>query len=236
MRFAALLVTIALVPALLLADTVRLEVTQDAMVTSVRGNELDNWGGSVSVPVRQNQNWQGFETKAWLARFDMSAIEGKSPARAWLNIFLARGELYGVGLCSVLSNWNEGGGINGQTGRGGASWRWADEPAGGASPDASNYWAWPGSEVYSVAWAHPDLIYSHAGPSDLVKQRLEDGTLHVKVPVSPELVAAMANGICDGLLLTDDKGQVAEGVEPERPGHPVPLQPCRRYFHVYPRD
>ncbi len=220
MRLTALLLALTLIPAMLAAEAVRLEVTADAMVTNERGHSRDNWGQSVSVPVRQNQNWSGFETKAYLARFDMSALEGRSPQKAWLNIFLARGELYGIGLCSVLSRWHEGGGLNGQTNKGGANWNWADDPGVDAEPGAANYWAWPGSGVYSVTWAHPDLIYSHAGPAELVKNRLDDGTLHVRLSVYPELVAAMAAGLSDGLLLTDDKGQVAEGLSLKGSGKP----------------
>ncbi len=220
MRLFAVLLSLALIPAMLAAQTVRLEVADDAMITSERGHYDDNWGQSVSVPVRQNQNWQGFETKSYLARFDMSPLQGRSPRKAWLNIFLAHGELYGIGLCSVFSHWREGGGINGQTGKGGANWNWADDPGADAHPGADNYWAWPGSGAYSVAWAHPDLIYSHAGPSELVKKRLDDGTLHVRLPVDPELVAAMAAGLSDGFVLTDDKGQVAEGLSLKGMGTP----------------
>ncbi|MBW7996442.1 MAG: DUF4091 domain-containing protein [Candidatus Glassbacteria bacterium] len=220
MRPVLLLVTVMLLPLTLAAETVRLEVTADAMVTSERGRYGDNWGASVSVPVRQNQNWSGFETKAVLMRFDGRPLEGMTPRAAWLNIFLAKGELFGVGLSSVLARWEEGRGLNGQTGRGGASWRWASEPADEGKTDPPNYWAWPGSGVYSVTWAHPDLIYSHAGPAELEKKTLPDGTLHIRLPVSPELVAAMAAGISDGLILTDDKGQVAEGLSLKGLGTP----------------
>jgi hypothetical protein len=220
MRLAVLSLLFFLLPAVLPAETVRLDVTDDAMISSERGHYNENWGQSVSVPVRQNQNWQGFETKAYIARFDMAPLEGRSPRKAWLNIFLARGELYGIGLCSVLSRWQEGDGINGQTGKGGANWNWAHSPAAGEEPGVENYWAWPGSGAYSVIWAHPDLIYSHAGPSELIKKRLDDGTLHVRVPVDPELVAAMAAGLSDGFVLTDDKGQVAEGLSLKGMGTP----------------
>ena len=158
MRIAVYLLFFTLVPSMLPATTVRLEVADDAMVTNQRGHYNDNWGQSVTVPVRQNQNWQGFEAKAYIARFDMSPLEGLSPGKAWLNIFLARGELYAIGLCSVLSRWEEGGGLNGQTGKGGACWAAADGPGGGTGLGAVKEWAWPGSGVFSVAWAHPDLI------------------------------------------------------------------------------
>src|SRR4030042_501177 len=123
---------------------VRLEIIADCGISSERGHFDDNSGASVTVPMRQNQNWSGFETKAYLMKFDTAPLEGLSVERAWLNIFLARGDLYAVGLSTVLADWEEGSGLNGQTGRGGASWNWAREPRDSRRPGPENWGAWPG--------------------------------------------------------------------------------------------
>lgn len=216
-------------------ETIKLPVTADAGISSERGHKGDNGGASVTVPVRQNQNWSGFENKAYLMRFDTAPLAGMTVSKAWLNIFLARGDLYAIGVCTVLSGWEEGRGLNGQTGRGGASWNWASEPKQGAEPGPDNYWAWPGSGLYSVSWAHPDLRYHHAGLRDIEKKQLENGIMHLRFPVAPQQVEALAAGLAAGLILTDDKGQVAEGLSLKGSGTPY------RYDHsqdiyLYTRD
>jgi len=212
---------LSIFPVSLFAATVKLPVTADAGVSSERGHFNDNSGASVTVPVRQNQNWSGFETKAYLIRFDTGKIRGWSVSRAWLNIFLARGDLHAVGLCTVLADWDEGTGLNGQTGRGGASWNWAREPARDKEPARENFWSWPGSGIYSVSWAHPDARYSYAGPGLIEKKELDRGRiLHLRFPVDPELVESLAAGLAGGLVLTDDKGQVAEAYSLKGTGRP----------------
>ena len=79
MRFFVLLCCALLLPSLGAAQTVRLEVTADATVTNQRGHEDDNWGASVAVPIRQTQNWSGFETKAVMMRFDTARLAGVTP-------------------------------------------------------------------------------------------------------------------------------------------------------------
>ena len=59
-----LILLLAGLPAYTSAATVRLPVTADAGISSERGCFEQNGGASVSVPIRQNQNWYGFETKA----------------------------------------------------------------------------------------------------------------------------------------------------------------------------
>ena len=125
MRRFLLFLFLSIFPINLFAGTVKLPVTADAGLSSERGHFHDNSGVSVTVPVRQNQNWSGFEAKVYLMQFDTGEIQGWSVSRAWLNIFLARGDLHAIGLCTVLADWEEGRGLNGQTGRGGASWSWA---------------------------------------------------------------------------------------------------------------
>ena len=202
------------------AATVVLPVTEDTGISSERGHFADNSGVSVTIPIRQNQNWSGFETKAALLRFDAAPARGLSVERAWLNIFLARGDLYGIGLATVLADWEEGAGLNGETGRGGASWNWAREPQDPAHPAAGDWWTWPGSQVYSAAWAHPDVRYSHAGPGQLEKTELAHGLRRLRIPVDPQVVEALAAGLASGLLLTDDKGQVAEAYSLKGTGMP----------------
>jgi len=217
------------------AQTEKLPVTADAGISSERGHLDDNSGASVTVPIRQNQNWSGFETKAYLMRFDTAPVRGMTVERAWLNIFLARGDLYAVGLSTVLSDWDEGRGLNGQTGRGGASWNWAREPERGKTPGPENYWSWPGSGIYSVSWAHPDARYHHVGPGEIEKQLLDDGTLHLRVTVEPELVEALAAGLAAGLILTDDKGQVAESYSLKGNGMPYRYDRSQDIY-VYTRE
>ncbi|MEA1996365.1 MAG: hypothetical protein U9N45_01940 [Gemmatimonadota bacterium] len=217
------------------AETVKLPVTEDTGISSVRGCMDDNSGASVTVPIRQNQNWSGFETKAYLMKFDAGPILGMTVDRAILNVFLAKGELYAVGLCTVLADWEEGQGLNGQTGRGGASWNLAREPEEGGGPDAGNYWSWPGSGIYSVSWAHPDARYHHVGPGEFEKIPLENGIIHLRIPVAPELVQALAAGLASGLILTDDKGQVAESYSLKGSGKPYRYDMSQDTY-LYTRD
>jgi len=231
-----LLVILAFFPIGLYAETVKLPVTADAGVSSERGHKAENSGASVTVPIRQNQNWSGFETKACLMGFDTQPIRGWTVSQAWLNIFLARGDLYGIGLCTVLAGWDEGAGLNGQTGRGGASWSWAREPEKGEKPGPDNYWAWPESGIYSVSWAHPDARYHHAGPGSIQKTELEEGRIvHLRFPVDPALVEALATGLASGLILTDDKGQVAEGLSLKGKGTPYRYDRSQDIY-MYTRD
>ena len=202
------------------AETIKLPVTADVGISSERGHLGENSGASVTVPVRQNQNWSGFETKAYVMRFDTAPVRGMTIQRAWLNIFLASGDLYAVGLCTLLADWEEGEGINGQIGQGGASWNWAREPEKGKKPGPENYWTWPGSAVHSACWAHPDARYSHAGPTEIEKKDLGQGMKHLRIPVAPELVEALASSLAGGLILTDDKGQVAEAYSLKGSGTP----------------
>ncbi|HUU28669.1 MAG TPA: fibronectin type III domain-containing protein [archaeon] len=203
------------------AESLKLPVVADCGISNERGHLNENSGASVSVPIRQNQNWSGFEAKACLMRFDTGPLTGMSVSRAWLNIFLARGDLYAVGLCTVLADWDEGRGVNGQTGRGGASWRWAREPRAGQKPGPENYWSWEESGIYSVSWAHPDARYHHAGPGTIEKRPLDDGRIiHLRIPVDPKLVESLGAGLAGGLLLTDDKGQVAEAKSLKGTGRP----------------
>ncbi|MFH1070076.1 MAG: hypothetical protein V1794_10705 [Candidatus Glassbacteria bacterium] len=220
MKAAIALFALILLPFSSFAQTVRLEVTADAGLSSERGHSGDNSGRSVTVPVRQNQNWSGFETKAYLFRFDPQPVLGQTVEKAWLNVFLAKGDLYGIGICTVLADWEEGRGVNGQTGRGGASWLWAVEPIDRAKLAAQCWWSWPGSGIYSVSWAHPDLIYRHVEPREIERKEVGEGRLHLRFPVDPRQVAAVANGIAGGLVLTDDKGQVAEGLSLHGEGTP----------------
>jgi len=236
MRRFLLVLFLLVFPIYLSAGTAKIPVTTDSGVSSERGHFRDNSGASVTVPVRQNQNWSGFETKAYLMGFDTEKIRGWSVSRAWLNIFLARGDLYAVGLCTVLSGWDEGAGLNGQRGRGGASWNWAREPSKGKAPGCENYWSWPGSRIHSVSWAHPDARYSHAQPGSIEKKEVDSGRiLHLRLPLDPKLVESLAAGLAEGLVLTDDKGQAAEAYSLKGSGRPYRYDRSQDIY-VYTKD
>jgi hypothetical protein len=236
MKLKALLICFSLMPSMLCSATARLEVTKDCGISSVPGRRNDNSGASVTVPLRQNQCWSGFETKAYVAAFDTSPVKGWTVKKAWMNLFIARGDLYGVGLCTVQGDWSEGDGLNGQTGKGGASWNWADEPSDTSKAGGANFWTWPGSGIYSASWAHPDARYSHAAPSTLEKQVLDDGrTIHLRFPVDPALVHSLATGLAKGLVLTDDKGQVAENLTLKGTARPYRSDDSQDIY-IYTRD
>ncbi|MBT4512622.1 MAG: hypothetical protein HOC20_10495, partial [Chloroflexi bacterium] len=114
------------IPVLVHARSIRLPIVSDAGISSVVGEMNSNGGASVTIPIRQNHCWQGFEAKTYLFKFDSEPIRGFSVDKAWLNVFIARGDLFGVGLSTVLADWEEGGGLNGQMGKGGVSWNWQD--------------------------------------------------------------------------------------------------------------
>jgi len=159
--------------------------------------------------------------KNLLMAFDCSAIRGWTVSKANLKLTLARGDLYGVGLCTVLAPWSEGRGMNWTPAPGGACWAFARCPRPGAKPTAEDLWAWPGSSIAGVCWAHPQARYSHAGPAELKRAPAGDKRFTVlTVPVAPKLVESLATGTAYGLVLTDDKGQVTESFALYGPGRP----------------
>ena len=217
-------------------ERVVLPVRADVGITSVRGKGwLSNGAGPTSA-IRQNQNWSGFEGKTLLMDFDARRMRGWTVRRAQLHVTVARGELYGVGLCTVLSPWGEGRGMNWAEARGGACWAYARSRGRGGEPTAESYWAWPGSGLYSVSWAHPHARYSHAGPEDLKRERVAGGRfVRITVPVAPALVESLAAGVAYGLVMTDDKGQVAEAAALHGSGRPYRYDESQDTF-VFTRD
>ncbi|KKL95636.1 hypothetical protein LCGC14_1852610, partial [marine sediment metagenome] len=210
--------TMMLVAVLMMAGGVRaaeqraqLKVTADAGITSIRAKMNFSNGRGPATPIMQNQNWSGFESKTLLMAFDTAAIRGWTVSRANLHIYVARGDLYGLGLCTILAEWAEGRALNGVEAEGAPCWNYRAAPARGAKGTAANHWAWPGSKFYSVSWVHPAARYSNAGPGQIKREKTPDGRfLHLTVPVKPKLVESLAAGVATGLVLTDDKGQVRE--------------------------
>jgi len=224
------------------AETVVLPAVANAGVSSIRGEGPEkpdqrnwSWRGGETLAIRQNQNWAMFENKTILLKFDTTAIKGWTVKEAFLHLALAKDDLYGIGACTVLSDWREGapphptlspqGRGEGEGPEAGApSWNYALSPAPGQNPDGRNWWAWPASGLYSVAWLHPALRYSHAGPNQITRysgapltlpspqggEGKKAGVRWLKFPIAPALVHAMAIGASYGMVLTDDKGQVAE--------------------------
>ncbi|MHC4717037.1 MAG: hypothetical protein ACYS5V_08720, partial [Planctomycetota bacterium] len=223
MRYAvAVLATVIhVLPASSAEEKALLPVIADVGITSMRGKGLFSNGAGPTTDIRQNQNWSGFENKTLLMAFDCRAIRGWTVSRANLRITLARGDLYGVGLCTVLAPWREGSGTNWVPEPGASCWAYARCPKPGEEPTADHRWAWPGSVFASVCWAHPQARYSHAGPARLRRQRTPDKRFTVlTVPVDPALVESLAIGAAHGLVLTDDKGQVTEALALYGSGRP----------------
>jgi hypothetical protein len=224
------------IPVLVHARSIRLPIVSDAGISSVVGEMNSNGGASVTIPIRQNHCWQGFEAKTYLFKFDSEPIRGFSVDKAWLNVFIARGDLFGVGLSTVLADWEEGGGLNGQMGKGGVSWNWQDEPDDYDNPAPANLWSWPGSGIFSVSWAHPDARYHHAPPSSLQKTPLPEGDIiHLRIPVAGDLIEAVATGLATSLIMTDDKGQIAEAFSLKGKGTPYRFDPSKDIY-IYTRD
>ena len=212
------------------AETVTLPVTANAGISSIRpatnkGHDMDlSWGSGETLAVRQNQNWSGFENKTVLLKFDTKPIQGWTIKEVFLHIALAKDDLYGVGLCSIASDWREPT-VDGQVEPGAPCWNYRASPAAGEKPSEANWWAWPDSGLYSVTWLHPALRYSHAGPNQLTRYTDKDGVRWLKIPVEPLLVSAMATGVSYGMVLTDDKGQVAEAAMLEKNPKPYTYDP-----------
>ncbi len=214
------------------AATVTLRATANAGVSSFfpdkahsRPDQRDwSWRGKETLAIRQNQNWSGFENKTILLKFDTAPIKGWTVREAFLHLALAKGDLYGVGACTVLGDWREGT-ADGQAEPGAPSWNHRANPAAGQKPDEGNLWAWPGSGFYSVAWLHPALRYSHAGPNQITRYADAQGVRWLKFPVDPALVHTLAIGASCGLVLTDDKGQVAEACMLEKNPKPYSYDP-----------
>lgn len=219
-------------PAAGASRTVRLPATASSGMTSVRGRRRQSNGGGPTTPLRQDQNWSGFQNKTLLLAFDAAPVRGWDIRRAWLHIAVARGDLFAVGVCDVLAPWQAGDALNFREQPGAACWDFARSPADPARPAPGDLWAWPGSGLYSVAWAHPAARYTHAGPGVLGKSNIvvnagadDDPSgirpfLGLRIPLAPEQVAALAADVSFGLVVTDDKGQVVESRALIGPGTP----------------
>lgn len=216
---------------------VMLDAVADVGVSSVRGHSLDSYAEAPSVPIRQNQNWSGFETKAILMSFNAKPVQGWNIKEAKLHLYMAKEDLYGVGVCEMLAPWSESdqscwqyasqpreGGRVGRRGRGGRGGRGAP----GGSGASEGLYAWPGSFLPSVCWAHPMARFSHADTDQIKKEQVGypgesqefKPFVHLTIPIDPAIVAAMAAGTNYGVALTDDKGQVAESYSLIGPGFP----------------
>ena len=212
------------------AETVTLPATANAGISSIRpqtnnGHDMDlSWGAGDTLAIRQNQNWAGFENKTILLNFDLRAVKGWTIKQAFLHVALAKGDLYGVGLCTVLNGWREPT-ADGKVEPGAPCWNYRATPKSGDEAGGDNWWAWPDSGLYSVAWLHPALRYSHAGPNQLARYTDPNGVHWIKVPVDPALVSAMACGVSYGMVVTDDKGQVAEAAMLDRNPKPYTYDP-----------
>lgn len=213
------------------AETVTLSATANAGVSSIRrgGPEKPDqrnwsWRGKETLAIRQNQNWSMFENKTILLKFDTTPIKGWTVKGAFLHLALAKDDLFGIGACTVLNDWREGA-ADGQAEAGAPSWNYRASPADWQKPDGRNWWAWPASGLYSVTWLHPALRYSHAGPNQIARYTDAQGVRWVKFAIAPALVHAIAVGASYGLVLTDDKGQVAEAYMLEKNPKPYVYDP-----------
>ncbi|MCY3018538.1 MAG: hypothetical protein NTW87_05845, partial [Planctomycetota bacterium] len=97
-----------------------------------------------------------FENKTILLKFDTTPIKGWTVKDAVVHLALAKDDLFGIGACTVLSDWREGA-TEGQAETGAPSWNCRANPADGQNPDEKHWWAWPASGFYSVTWLHPAL-------------------------------------------------------------------------------
>ena len=92
------------------AETVTLPATANAGLSSIyeesaqkKPDQQDwSWRGHETLALRQNQNWSKFENKTILLKFDTTRIKGWTVKEAFLHLALAKGDLYGVGVCTVL--------------------------------------------------------------------------------------------------------------------------------------
>ena len=212
-------------------ESATLPVTADVGLSSYQQRESTSNGSGVTTAIRQNQNMRGFENHSLLMAFDAAPVKGWTITRAYLHLYLAKGDLHGVGLTEVLAPWSEPHTVNFTTEVGGPSWLFAHTPKDPNHPSDEDWWAWPGSGFCSIAWAQPSARYQFIGPRQIERTRVgspatqsaapgRDRFLHLKLPVEPDLVASLAAGTCNGLVLTDDKGQVAEAYSLLGPGVP----------------
>ncbi len=200
-------------------DRVILKAVADTGLSSIEVEADLSGGGAPAVPIRQNQNWSGFEKKVLLLSFDTAPIQGWTVKRADLLLTLATHDLYAVGACTVLSPWQPGTSMYWTSEEGASSWKYRKNPAAGQTVSQENFWAGPETTLASVAWANPSARYSHAGPGGLIRRQTEHG-IQLRIPLDPEVVQMLSAGVAFGLAITDDKGQVAEAYSLKGTGYP----------------
>ena len=166
------------------AETVRLRATADIWLSDANDQERDTSAGK-----HPRLKLKSIQEMAAI-RFDAAPAKGREVLRATLYLRRAGDDqLRYVRVSTVNQDWAEGNGRDAYGPADGATWRWAD--AGSARP-----WAWPGSEFCDVI-----MTSGHTLATWAERKELADGW--IAVPLTADLVYALAAGDTDGLAVMD---------------------------------
>jgi len=165
-------------------DTVRLKATADIWLSDANEQERDSSAGQCPrLKLKSIQEMAAI-------RFDAAPARGREILKATLFLRRASSDMLRyVRVSTVSQDWTEGGGTEPYGPADGATYRYAD--AAKAIP-----WAWPGSEFCDVIMSAGNTLATWAE-----RKEMPDGW--IAVPLTPELVQALAAGDSDGLAIMD---------------------------------
>ena len=167
-------------------NLVRLPVTRDTWVSSVKGERNTNLGGAKRLKTKGIQEFS-------LVDFDPQTLRGRVITGATLHLHCrSKTPQRRVTVSTLASDWVEGTATRYRKQIGSASFNWA---AQNQKP-----WAWPGSDITAVINGQGNTIwrFADAGPPD------QEGWQ--KITVDPAVAEARVAGLSYGFTVFDDVG------------------------------
>ncbi|HVN77673.1 MAG TPA: hypothetical protein VMW38_01615, partial [Terriglobia bacterium] len=183
----------------LAGELIRCPVTADSWVAvpdfdtpePTASPAYQNHGADPQLPI------QGYLSFA-LFQFDVSALKGRSIAKATLRVHRYNTPpvpLHTVGLSTISGSgpWSEGTQKEGAAARGAMNFYYARK--------GDQSWSFPGSDLVDVTFGQGGSLYAY--------ERVRDaGSGWYEINVSPVIIGALVSGDQYGLILCDEKGQV----------------------------
>ncbi|MDK1031030.1 MAG: hypothetical protein QGD94_03405, partial [Planctomycetia bacterium] len=164
----------------------RVPVTADVGICAHPKEVLLNTGGRSHIRIKGNEHY-------YLFTFDAKPLRHWKIESATLHLKLARGRLSRVALSSVPVAWVEGT-ATGEPQKGSSCFTHAKYPDTAWTPGGGNMMDATFNSPYMM-WRTSEVTY--------------DGKW-MKIPIAPELVQAVVNGLSHGLVLGEEKGQTRQ--------------------------